>query len=381
MARRGENIFKRKDGRWEARVGEFRGDGKRHYRSIYARTYTEVKAKREEYYGYIRNETVPAARPLATFAWMAEQWLLSVRDTIRESTYTRYHRIVYSYLTPYFGRYAVARIDSISVNHFKEKLLHTGGKRGGGLSEKTVTDILAVFRLIFMYADAEGYPTMNVGVIRNPRRTRKEISTIPKEKLELLESLLLASDDRISLGILLTLHTGIRNGELCGLKWGDVYFNLKTVRIQRTVERIADLDPLTPSRTKVIISEPKTEKSRREIPLPHALCQYLRAHRGAADSYILTGTDKPTEPHTLYVRYKRFLHRHGFESYTFHALRHTFATRGMEAGFDAKLLSEILGHSDVTTTLRCYVHPSAEQKRRQMEAMFNSEIRGQKYGL
>ena len=87
------------------------------------------------------------------------------------------------------------------------------------------------------------------------------------------------------------------------------------------------------------------------------------------------------EPHTLYVRYERFLKRNGFESYTFHALRHSFATRGIESGFDAKSLSEFLGHSDVTTTLRCYVHPSIEQKRKQMEALFDENIRGQKYGV
>ena len=135
------------------------------------------------------------------------------------------------------------------------------------------------------------------------------------------------------------------------------------MRIRRTVERIADLDPLTEQKTKVIISEPKTDTSRWEIPLPQALCRYLKAHRGEDGHYLLTATDRPMEPHTLYIKYKRFLKRNGFEQYTFHALRHTFATRGIESGFDAKALSEILGHSDVTTTLRCYVHLSMKQKK------------------
>lgn len=380
MARRGENIFKRRDGRWEARVAEYRENGQKAYRSLYGRTYAETKAKKEEYFSHMCGGRPPATRKTAAFSWLADRWLASVKSTVKESTYTRYYRTVHSYLMPQFGKYAVIRLDSAAVDRFKDELLTVGGRRGGGLAEKTVTDILSVLKLILAYATDEGYPALSASLIRNPRRRGREIQTIPPEKLDQLEDILPNSDNVISLGILLTLHTGIRAGELCGLRWEDVYFNSKTVRIRRTVERIADLDPLTPHKTKVIISEPKTVSSRRELPLPQALCRYLNARRGAPETYILTGMDKPSEPHTLYVRYERFLRRHGFEDYTFHALRHTFATRGIEAGVDVKSLSELLGHSDVTTTLRCYVHPSAEQKRQQMEAMFDERIRGQKYG-
>lgn len=381
MARRGENIFKRKDGRWEARIGAEHVDGKQHYHSVYGKTYAEVKAKKEEYLYLCRNATAPTEQRSATFSWAAEHWLKTIGSTVKESTYTRYYRNVHSYLMPHFSKYSISKLDSEAVNRFKDELLTSGGKRGNGLSEKTVTDILSVLKLILIHAAEEGCSTMNVGLIRNPRRKKHEIKTVPSAKLDRLEDILLNSNDNISLGILLTLHTGIRNGELCGLRWEDFHFNSKTVRIRRTVERIADLDPLTSAKTKVIVSEPKTEASHREIPLPRVLCKYLKSRCGAPNTYILTGTDKPCEPHTLYVRYERFLRRYGFDSYTFHALRHTFATRGIESGFDVKSLSEILGHSDITTTLRCYVHPSVEQKRRQMEAMFDSKIRGQKYGM
>lgn len=380
MARRGENIFKRKDGRWEARIAEHGTDGVRRYRSIYAKTYAEVKAKKEEYFGLRQNQTVLKGKRTATFSCISEHWLAAVKGTVKESTYTRYHRNVHGYLIPYFGNYAVSVIDSDSVNCFKDKLSVDGGKRGNGLSEKTVIDILSVLKLVLIHSTEEGYPTMNISLIRNPKRTHGEIQTVSKEESERLENILLSSDDKISLGILLTLHTGIRNGELCGLRWEDFNFNSRIMKIRRTVERIADLDPLAKAKTKLVIGDPKTENSRREIPLPYVLCEYLKARCKAQNTYVLTGTDKPCEPHTLYVRYERFLHRNGFEKYTFHALRHTFATRGIESGFDVKSLSEILGHSDVTTTLRCYVHSSTEQKRKQMEAMFNEQIRSQKYG-
>ena len=380
MSRRGENIFKRKDGRWEARVPEYKINGEKIYRSIYGKSYTDVKLKKEEYYSSVSREKLSKPLRLTTFEDIADYWLTTIKGTVKESSFTRYHRNVHSYLNPAIGNLTLSEINSNVICQLKDELLESGGKRGDGLSEKTVSDLLSTLKMILMYAEEQGYPVMNAELIRNPKKKKREVNVIPSGVISRLEEILLSSDDRISLGILLTLHTGIRNGELCGLRWGDCDFSSGTIRICRTVERIKDLSPLAESKTKVVITEPKTESSKREIPLPKTLCLYLRSHRGAADEYLLTGTDKPSEPHTLYVRYERFLRRNGFESYTFHAIRHTFATRGIASGFDAKSLSEILGHSDVTTTLRCYVHPSMEEKRNQMETLFNADIRGQKYG-
>lgn len=380
MARRGESIFKRKDGRWEARVIEYRGDGRRFYRSLYGKTYGEVKGKKERYIAFSHSTVLGETKSSPLFSEQSEHWLASVKNSVKESTYTRYYRTVHSYLLPLLGKYAVSRIDITIVNQLKETLLVGGGKRKNGLSEKSVADILSVLKLIIKHTAAEGFEVMNTSLIRDPKQKKKDMQIIPHEQSKRLEDILLASTDPVSLGILLALHTGIRNGELCGLKWCDICFLTGTLHIRRTVERISDLDPLRKAKTKLIVGEPKTASSRRVVPLPTALCAYLKARCGNADEYILTGTNKPSEPHTLYVRYSRFLRRNGFDSYTFHALRHTFATRGIESGFDAKSLSEILGHSDVTTTLKCYVHPSLEQKRRQMENLFDSRICGQKYG-
>ena len=380
MSRRGENIFKRKDGRWEARVPEYKINGEKVYRSIYGRSYTEVKLKKNDYYRSVNHKKFTKPPESTTFADIADYWLTTIKGTVKESSFTRYHRNVHSYLNPAMGTRTLPEINSNAICQLKDELIESGGKRGDGLSEKTVSDLLSTLKMILMYAEEQGYPVMNAELIRNPKKKKREVNVIPGGVISRLEEILLSSDDRISLGILLTLHTGIRNGELCGLRWGDCDFSSGTIRICRTVERIKDLSPLADHKTKVVITEPKTESSKREIPLPKTLCLYLRSHRGAADEYLLTGTDKPSEPHTLYIRYERFLQRNGFESYTFHAIRHTFATRGIASGFDAKSLSEILGHSDVTTTLRCYVHPSMEEKRSQMETLFNACKNGQKYG-
>lgn len=386
MARHGENIFKRKDGRWEARVAVC-GENGRTYRSIYGATYTEAKAKKEDFLRRSPLAAVLYQGRQATFERISELWLASVYGTVKESTYTRYHRTVHSYLIPTLGTREISKIDSRTANKFRDTLLSNGGIRGGGLSEKTVTDILSVLKLILSFAADEGYPIPNTAQIRCPKSTKKDIRTLRADELERLEEILLKSDDKLSLGILLTLHTGIRIGELCGLRWEDLRSDRGSIVISRTVERIAELDPIkntkakekAMTKTKIVIDRPKTDASIREIPLPRLLCEYLISRRGDAGTYILTGTDKPSEPHTLYVRYSRLLRKNGFEHNTFHALRHTFATRGVESGFDTKSLSEILGHSDVSTTLRTYVHPSVEQKRRQMESLFDGDLRGQKY--
>lgn len=184
MARRGENIFKRKDGRWEARVIECRSNGKRVYRSLYGKTYTEAKAKKEEYYGINRFESAPSAKKLAAFSWLAGEWLASVRGTVKESTYTRYYRNVYSYLVPALSKHLVSRLDSTIINQLKEELLLRGGKRSDGLSEKTVSDILSVLKMILFYAAGEGYPVMNESLIKYPRRKKERYQRDPAGYLQ-----------------------------------------------------------------------------------------------------------------------------------------------------------------------------------------------------
>ena len=165
-----------------------------------------------------------------------------------------------------------------------------------------------------------------------------------------------------------TLFTGVRIGELCGLKWGEIDFKNGYAHIRRTVERIADLN--SPYRkTKVIISKPKTENAERIIPLPSCLMEYIHPFRNGDDKYILSGKHEPTELRAYYAKYKQFLIQSDIGNYTFHELRHTFATQCVDMGFDVKPLSEILGHSNVTTTMNLYVHPTLQMKKRQMDML------------
>ena len=366
MARRGENIFRRKDGRWEARYIVRHENGKAKYGYVYGRTYTEAKAKRDAAMGRCRFENRPRSTGGATVEQLARMWLSDVRHSVKESTFARYMSIVDAHIVPHLGTLAATKCDGAAVNNFSRSLLE---QNGGPLSPKTVTDILCVLKSVIKYAKESGYSFGNTDNIRFPQRSAYDAAPLNANNRIELERVLMDSEDRVSLGILFALFCGLRIGEVCGLRWEDVNLAARTIRVERTVERIADLTPNAKSRTKLIIGEPKTRSSLREIPLPGFLARRLEGFERENGCYLISGLNTPCEPSVFYGRYKRFMRKYGMGEYTFHALRHTFATRCIEEGFDPKSLSEILGHSNVTTTLGIYVHPTMEQKRAQMERL------------
>ena len=368
MPRTGENIFKRKDGRWEARYIHHYEDGKAKYKYLYAATYAEAKAKKLEAQ-LAAQKTFTKAKLTATFDEVSLLWLGEVQISVKESTYTRYHRNVVKYLIPQFKGQRMSKIDQQYFVGITDRLLRSGGADQKPLSPKTVSDIICVLKMIMKYADENHFPCPSLNGLKYPQKEAKSIRILTEDSRKNIEQQLVNSEDTTSLGVIFTLFTGIRIGELCGLKWGDFDFSQQTVTIRRTVERIADLSPDAKKKTKVVITEPKTAASIRVIPLPGFLVRYLYKYTQSPECYLLTGTTKNTEPHQFYVKYQKFLAANGIEKYSFHTLRHTFATNCVENGFDAKALSEILGHANVTTTLAVYVHPTLQQKRLLMERL------------
>ena len=192
-----------------------------------------------------------------------------------------------------------------------------------------------------------------------------------------MEDQLFSRPDPLHLGILLSLYAGLRIGEVCALQWGDFHFDNGTVAVNKTLLRIRNMAPGAKCRTKLVIDKPKTQCSNRIIPLPEFLVPYLLAQRQGPEVYVLTGKRHFMEPRVCLERYKRVLRLAGVQPYTFHTLRHTFATRCVENGVDIKSLSEIMGHSNVTVTMQRYVHPSMDLKREQMNKLSSMAIRGQ----
>ena len=377
MPRKGENIRKRSDGRWEARYQVTNENGEKLYKSVYAETYLEAKRKRLK---VLQGTTISKSYSEPALHQLANEWLSNVKYSIKESSYTRYHRNIYRYILPYFKNSNLQSIDIQSINDFKKDLSNGCEIVTKPLSAKTISDILSVLKLFLMFCEKENYicPDFSRTVaIKQEKNDHKVLNANTRENIELL---LWNGHSELELGILLALYTGLRIGELCALKWNDINLDEGTISVTKTLERIADLNPNTNTKTKIIIDSAKTNSSQRLIPIPRAMLDHLKKFQRADNYYVLTSSITPTEPHCFYGKYKKLMKVNGIDDINFHALRHTFATQCVELGFDTKTLSVILGHANVTTTLKCYVHPSMKSKRSQMDMLKPETICGQKFG-
>ena len=177
----------------------------------------------------------------------------------------------------------------------------------------------------------------------------------------------------MSLGIYISLNTGLRIGEICALKWSDINVTEGTIIVQRTIERIYVVEG-EKKHTQLVINTPKTVNSCREIPMSKELLAMVKPMKKVVngDFYVLTNDDKPTEPRTYRNYYNRLMEKLDIPKLKYHGLRHSFATRCIEAGCDYKTVSVLLGHSNISTTLNLYVHPNMEQKKRCINKMLKS---------
>lgn len=380
MARRGENIYKRKDGRWEARIiFDYTPEGKACYRYLYGKTYQEARNKKNRMLAELQNSSMTRTFQRnylkITLDQVMEEWLESHRDSLKESTYTTYVSLYERHLKPDLGNCRMTALTTEKIDaYLKEKLKSGRLDHRGGLSPKTVADIRSILLMGLKFARSKKYPCADSGEIFYPSMHSQEIQVLSKLEQQKLEEAVFAANNSISAGILLALYSGLRIGEICALQWKDIRFEEKNLQISKTIIRIRNLDSDSKQKTKVIIDRPKTDTSIRTIPLPEFLIEYLEDFWKEDDTYLLTGTKYFMEPRIYLRKYKEILTEAGLGDYTFHCLRHTFATRCVENGFDVKALSEILGHANVSTTLQRYVHPSMDSKREQIERLASASI-------
>ena len=374
MPRRGENIYKRKDGRWEGRYIKGHSCGKAKYGYVYAKTYSEVKQKlfalKEEAERQEPVEEPPKSKNNnPSFEAISLEWLRAIQPQIKESSYIKYTNALKTYLNPAFSSQAIEAISRSDVSAFCVELSQKGGVRKKGLSSKTITDSLSILRSVFDYAaDEKGLVVANISGI-SVKMSHAKMRVLSVTEQEKLEKILREDLNPCNLGILLCLYTGLRIGEICALTWNDISDSEQILFVNKTMQRLQQLDG-GDKKTKVVISTPKSECSIRRIPLPDSIYHLLVSNRKSGDAYILTGiSGKYLEPRTMENRFKRALANAMVEDANFHALRHTFATRCVELGFDIKSLSEILGHASVNITLNRYVHPSMELKQKNMNML------------
>jgi len=372
MPKKGENIYKRADGRWEGRfIKTHTDDGKAKYGYIYAKTYREAKAKLIDAIAKNAstrvNDTPPKDSEL--FSDIAQEWLDYQGPKVKESTYNKYCNLLAAYILPQFSGLAISNITHEIIERQCNELLQNGGIQRNGLSPKTVSDTLSVVRRILKYASASGRITQNDGQSVRIKSSSKEIRVLSRYEQNKLLAYLQQNPNRINTGIMLCLFTGMRVGEICALHWEDISLSEQTVYVHQTMQRIQTKSDKA-FKTRVVVTTPKSSCSIRLIPLPETLSEHISKHCAPTTGYFLTNSkEKFIEPRTMQNHFKRIIKECGLDNTNYHILRHTFATRCVELGFDVKTLSEILGHANVNITMNRYVHPTLELKKENMQRL------------
>lgn len=363
MSRRGDNIRKRKDGRWEGRYILSRElNGKAVYRSVYGKTYTEVKRKLNE------KESILQLAPqygVQTLDDAATSWLNNIKQSKKYSTYIKYENIYIKHIKDVLGNEMLCNINEQKCAHFIDSKRTINGNNSALLSNSTLYSIKNVLTQIIKYGTDNKAFIIENGRKNNFSKKSKEIEIFTKIEQQRIFDYLLDEIDNYKLGILVCLFTGLRLGEICALKRENINLENRTIHISETVQRIKSEN--TNTKTELLVSTPKTVNSNRLVPISDTLYNLLKDNLADTD-YVINGSSV-MEPRTYQYYFKKIVNSLDIDNKNFHCIRHTFATNCINNGMDVKCLSEILGHSDVKTTLNKYVHPTMEQKINQINSL------------
>lgn len=360
MPRCRDGIYHRKDGLWEARyVKEVDLAGRKKYGSVYGHSYKEAREKRQDALVHIVLYQKPPSARRITVKELAAEWLLVNQTRLKPSTCQRYQGFLKNHLEGGLGAMDALYVTTVTIHQFAAERLSSG------LAPQTVNAILTLLHSILKYGHRQYQ--LPIPEIIYLSVEKKEMRVLSQEEQKKLVDYLMQDLDACKLGILVALYTGLRVGELCALKWEDI--SKDSITIRRTMQR---LKKDSTDGTELHIGSPKTKTSLRTIPVPSFLQELIEPFRKPelAECYFLATTPgEVIEPRAMQYRFRRYLKEAGIEKANFHALRHTFATRCVEAGFEIKSLSEVLGHANVQTTLNKYVHSSFDLKRANMELL------------
>lgn len=304
-------------------------------------------------------------------ASVCRMWLREIKNSYKNSTYVRYESDVRQHIIPAFGFMRTNEVRRIDIVRFVARLL-SGNSRGKfRLSGRSVTGILSRLRSIKKFAVSMGYivnyTTDNITVYREKSKKR----ALTREEQKKLLSCIVNEFSLYRAGIMLSLFTGMRIGEICALKWSDISLDDGIVYVSRTLQRVKDPYSLVykgEAKTYIDIGLPKSESSVRAVPVSEYILDLLERlfeETGCnKEAYFLTGREGLfVEPRIMQYHFKRTTEECGIEGVTFHALRHTFATNCISEGADASCVSEMLGHTNLNITLSTYVHPEMSRKR------------------
>lgn len=370
MSKRGENIYKRKDGRWEGRYVKCRTlHGKIQYGYVYGKSYSETKAKLKENASAPIRSSSSQATQSALYDEVLKAWLLSSKNRVKESTFSRYNHLVERHIQPLLGRYPISEISTVLLEECIDYLLQNGRLDGsGGLSPKSVSDIIVVMKSSIRYALGNGYPVNCSPAGLSVKRSKRICAYYRKRTA--------------TAGMYFNAGHGSYEVYCFALPLYR-YPNRRSVRTQVGTPSTGHRYSGGQRNHAAYSSAAKHSNENKGDYYRTKKRMFKTGYSAASVSHTICGTvsdrskgicfdwrkDQFIEPRTLQNRFRNYVEASGIEHANYHALRHTFATRCVELGFEIKSLSEILGHSNVNITLNKYVHSSIELKKQNMEKL------------
>lgn len=301
-----------------------------------------------------------------TINQITEEWKEEKKKYVKKSTYAAYQLLIQNHIKPYFG-------DLYEVNEEKVQQF-VFDKLDAGLSEKTIRDIIIVLKMILKFGIKNGYlEYVQIDVKFPSKQDKKNLDVLSKADQKKFMEHLRNNFTFKNLGIFICLSTGMRIGEICGLRWCDVDTAEGVIKVRHTLQRIYIIEDET-RHTELLLDTPKTANSVRDIPMSSELLKMLKSLNKVVNEnyYVISNDIKPIEPRTYRNYYKKLCKQLDIPELKFHGLRHSFATRCIESKADYKTVSVLLGHSNISTTLNLYVHPNKEQKKKTIDKMLRS---------
>ncbi len=358
MSKRGENIYLRKDGRWEGRyIREKSANGKTRYGSVYGKKYSEVKQKLLLAKTMQQESCDNGPGYSGTLKEWIYEWLDTQKRThIKASTYANYRNKLEYHVISVIGDKKLTEVEKDDI----QRLVNHG--MSNQLSDNSIRTLYRIVHSLFQSAVENGYLDKNpCNGVCLPKVRHQNRRALTREEQTLLEEKARCSKGNEA--VIIALYTGLRIGEISALTWEEVDFTSHLIYVRRTRQRISTYEQ---DQKQSVVREdlPKSDSSYRSIPMGPFLTEYLiRLKSRAICSYVVCCKGRATEPRVILYRFRRLASEIGLDDVTFHSLRNTFATRCIEQGADAVTLSRLLGHTSAKMTLDIYVDATMEQQK------------------
>jgi len=375
------NIRQRKDGAWEARATVRRQlNGTPERVSLYGKTRKEVATKLTNFLNDYENGTLPNPRALTLGQWLDEWMAQYKKNQLKPTTYVSYSNHINNHIKPFFGTCQLADLHSLHMQKFVNEL------SSKGLSPASVYSVIKVLKCAIKKAYRtdliQKEVTQGLDLPKGEKAPRKPFTVEQQEAF-----IEIAKTTQHGNVFIFGLFTGMRIGELLGLRWQDINIEEKYLRVNMALNYVKDVDDPN-SRWRRELDKPKTQSSRRDIPLKPAAIKLLRAIKleqtelrlklgtGYEDSNAVFATKfgKTLDRNNMQRIFKRICAQADMEGFSIHNLRHTFASLSHAQGMDIKILQEILGHASITETADTYTHLTIDTKRQAMEKLIMPAI-------